>query len=279
MILGVVDRLQYGVLRLAGFRPVRAETAVGPMCALDWRGDGPLGTLVVQHGIAAAGVDLMPLLLRLRGAFSRILVPDLPAHGASPAPDAFDPETLRIAYDEALTAWIEHPAILFGNSLGGVCAIRFSLAHPDRVRALFLCSPGGATESEEALSALKQVFELAGPRARAFVESLHGRPPWYASLIAPDVRRRFAAAPIQNFLAALDVTHLVTPDELAALGMPLMMLWGERDRVLPRHHLDFYKHNLPAHATVVEPAGMGHCPYLDRSRALAQYLLRFSRSL
>ena len=37
------------------------------------------------------------------------------------------------------------PAIIFGISLGGFAAARFTAQYPERVAALILCSPAGAT--------------------------------------------------------------------------------------------------------------------------------------
>ena len=63
-----------------------------------------------------------------------------------------------------------------------------------------------------------------------------------------------------------------------SLPMPILLLWGRSDRILPREHLEFYRGSLPAHAVIEEPEGFGHSPYLDDAAALSERMARFIAS-
>jgi pimeloyl-ACP methyl ester carboxylesterase len=51
-------------------------------------------------------------------------------------------------------------ALVFGNSLGGLVAIRAALQCPERIAGLVLASPAGAPVTPSELSELKQYFRL-----------------------------------------------------------------------------------------------------------------------
>ncbi len=58
--------------------------------------------------------------------------------------------------------------------------------------------------------------------------------------------------------------------------MPVLLLWGKDERILPRDHLEFFRRHLPEHARFEEPEGFGHAPYLDDVDAVARRILSFT---
>ena len=92
--------------------------------------------LVLIHGFAMHGGVFAPLVPALaRG--HRVHVVDLPGHGASAPVAPYDLATLASALDQA-TASEEAPLALLGWSLGGMVALEFARARPERVRRLVL---------------------------------------------------------------------------------------------------------------------------------------------
>jgi pimeloyl-ACP methyl ester carboxylesterase len=51
-------------------------------------------------------------------------------------------------------------------------------------------------------------------------------------------------------------------ESLSASGTPAIVLWGERDVVLPHRHLDAVSETVP-HALAVSLPGLGHAPQLE----------------
>lgn len=279
MLMDVLDHVQRGILRLRGFRSRHVRTSVGAVHVLeaDGRGDGP--PVVVQHGISAAGAHFWSVLPRLLPHTRRVVVPDMPGHGFSDVPEGgLTADSLTTGLTEALDALIDEPVVFYGNSLGGIAAIRFAGRRPEKVRALLLNSPGGAPMAGDALAAFVANFRMRSHAdAVAFVDKIHARPPWYRRLIANGVRGRFERPAMSAFLDHIQPEHLLDPAEVAALSMPVMLLWGRNDTLMPREHLEFFRAHLPGHAVVEEPDGFGHCPYLDTPGRLTEAIVRFTR--
>ena len=116
------------------------EVGAGSRIHLLEKGDGP--PLVLLHGTTASAGFFVPLLNELDGV--RALAPDRPGHGLS------DPIDLpRDRFREAVVEWLDQlldtldvdaPALL-GHSGGGIWALWYALARPDRVRRLVLIAP------------------------------------------------------------------------------------------------------------------------------------------
>ncbi len=70
----------------------------------------------------------------------------------------------------------------------------------------------------------------------------------------------------------------LTAAELEGLAMPVHLLWGRAERLLPPTHLAFFRAHLRG-ATIEEAHGFGHAPQLDDVGALADKLVDFARSV
>jgi pimeloyl-ACP methyl ester carboxylesterase len=58
--------------------------------------------------------------------------------------------------------------------------------------------------------------------------------------------------------------------------MPVHLIWGEADRILPENHFAFFERNLPETATIERPHNFGHAPFLHRGPELADRILAFA---
>jgi pimeloyl-ACP methyl ester carboxylesterase len=280
MFLHAIDHLQRLSLVARGFRSRRVPTSIGRVHVLDAPGRGAGPPLVVLHGFSAAAVHFQSVLPSLRRHVRHLVAPDLPGHGFSDLPaSGIGSHTVRTGLREALDAVIEEPVVLFGNSLGGLVAIRYAQMSPDKVRALVLCSPGGAPATREELTSLLANFRPADQTAALdFVDRLFARPPWYRRIIARGVRARFFRPAIRAFLDRIGPDDLLSAHDLRSVAVPTLVLWGRADRILPRADLEFFRTHLPKELTTIEePDDFGHCPYLDRPRALVDRLARFTR--
>lgn len=279
-MLALTNHLARTSLKLDGYKSRRVGTAAGRVHVLDARGKGHLPPLVLLHGLSSAGVHFFPMLRHLRGSVRRILLPDMPAHGFSDAPHELTPEAMRLGLVQAMDAVLDEPAVLFGNSMGGIAAIQYALLRPERVRALILCSPYGALMDEAELRAFMRTFAIeTHAEALAFVDQLLAQRSRIRHLVAWGVRRQFSSRHVRTLLSSTTTADLVHPEHLRALRMPVLLLWGRAERILPRKQLDFFRAHLPGHARVEEPEGFGHSPFLDDAGAVARHILAFCAEL
>jgi pimeloyl-ACP methyl ester carboxylesterase len=120
---------------------VRTETidVGGPLHVADFGGRGPV--MVLLHGLGGSHLNWMRLgpLLAER---ARVYAPDMAGFGRTPPAGR---STSVFANQRLLDRFLEEvagtPAILVGNSMGGMISILEAAARPDRVAGLILLSP------------------------------------------------------------------------------------------------------------------------------------------
>ena len=80
------------------------------------------------------------------------------------------------------------------------------------------------------------------------------------------VRARAGRPEIRSVLAGARCEHMLTENDLQELGtVPILLVWGEHERVFSEADLAWFTQHLNAeHTTVIRPAGCGHIPFLDR---------------
>jgi pimeloyl-ACP methyl ester carboxylesterase len=98
----------------------------------DYGGDGP--QLVLLHGFSRSLAD-WDAAATLLTAGHRVLSVDLPGHGRSPDVSAWTMPTVVRHIADALDARGVPEAVLVGHSLGGMVAVEYARANPDRARA------------------------------------------------------------------------------------------------------------------------------------------------
>lgn len=280
-ILPLAERALRRALNASGLESRWVRTSIANHHLYDARGKGALPPVVVLHGISSAATPFAPVIQRLRPHVRRVIAPEAPGHGFSGEPSQpLTPESLRVTMLELLDREIDEPAIVFGNSLGGGVALNYALDRPERVRGLFLASPAGAEMSGDELARFLTAFDL-GSRAdaRVFIDRLYHRSPWFAPLIASDIQRLFSRDVIRSFTSAVRPGHLFKPEQLAALSMPVHLVWGRSERLMPPQSLAFFRKHLPPHATIEEPEGFGHCAHLDSPAELARKIVEFARRI
>ncbi|MDT0322442.1 alpha/beta fold hydrolase [Streptomyces millisiae] len=124
------------------FRPHVVDT--GPPAG----GQGP--PLLLVHGWGGDGEDWAPLLPSLT-PHHRVLVPDLPGHGRSPA--ALARCSPRAAATD-LATWLRAsgvgPVVAVGHSLGGQVVTALAVEHPELVRSLVAVAAAYGGDAAEA---------------------------------------------------------------------------------------------------------------------------------
>jgi pimeloyl-ACP methyl ester carboxylesterase len=246
-------------------------SAGAPRLHVEREGDGP--ALVLAHGFAGSARNFGPQARVLRARF-RVIRYDARGHARSHAPDdpsAYTPET----FADDLGRVIDAPtAVVGGLSMGASTALRFALAHPDRVRALVLAAfPAGASAARGIAA---QATAFADAIERDGLEAAGERFAWGpTSGLDPGaarlVRQGFLEHPPHGLVHTLRGVLAKQPsvDELVprlrALDVPAVVIVGERDRASldPSHAL---ADALPVARLVVLP-GAGHVVNLEQPAA------------
>ncbi|MCO4761300.1 MAG: alpha/beta hydrolase [Myxococcales bacterium] len=279
LAVGLADSLALRALRARGFRSRHEASSLGPLHVLEGEGTGPIPILVVLHGLGAAATDMGPLMLAVRSLAVRILVPDLPGHGLNPDVPGSSMEQQEQAVVEVLDRLLEdQPAVVYGNSLGGIVALRYALRRPDRVAGVMVASPGGARTTEEEHRLVMSSFRSDTLRNSAALVARVFPNLWFRQhfVVGMSIRLRRPAA--RGFLLEARYDQTFLPEELAALRAPILLSWGADERVFPPSHLAFFKRSLPPHAEIQEPEGHGHSAFIKDARGVAAQLRKFSHS-
>ena len=278
MLLPLLERAVHATLVRRGVASRRIATPIGGVHVYDAPGEGAGPTTVLLHGLSATASSYAPLIARLRRRVRRVIAPDFPGHGRSDEPREqltadllFD--TMTAVLDDVLG---DETCVIVGNSLGGACAAEYAIRRPERVTGLVLLSPAAAASTPDELDTLRGVFDVTSRRdALVFAARVHHRAPAVLRLLAHELPALFARRAVRDLLATVTTDDSIDPADLGRLAMPILMWWGESERVLPASHLAWYRANLPAHAVVERPHAVGHCPQLDAPNRLDARLAAF----
>lgn len=232
-------------------------------------------TLVLLHGFGGSHHIWDDVCSSLDPA-CRILRYDLPGHGKSLD---LGVEGAAPTFAKAILADIAArdlgPIHLVGHSLGGAVAILMALRASVGIERLTLLSPGGF--GPEINVSLLRDYAAASSDAeiRSCLADMAGSefsPPPH--LVTRAVAER--AAPGQ--LEALHRLHsLITrggrqgafsPEQLSSLAMPVDLVWGDRDPVLPFDQT----RNAPASFRIHQQPGLGHMLPLEAPEAMARLI-------
>lgn len=277
----MAERLGRMVLQRRGITSAHVTTPLGRLHTYDAPGSGDLPTTVLLHGLGSAATPFGQVFAHLQRHVRRIVAPDYPGHGFSihGSTERLTPARLFESVAIALDSIVSEPAIVVGNSLGGGLALRYALDRPSRVRALVLVSPAGARGSEEEWRALRAAFDIrTRAEARAFLRRLYHRPPWFIELLLHEFPETLSRRAVRELLESATNDDVPEPEALSSLRMPILLVWGRSERLLPETHFQYFATHLPKHAVIERPEGFGHCPHFDAPRVLARRIVTFART-
>jgi pimeloyl-ACP methyl ester carboxylesterase len=253
-------------------------------------GQGP--PVVLIHGVAGRAAQ-WDQIVQLLAEKHTVVAPDLLGHGESAKPRGdYSLGAHASGIRDLLLGLNIARASVVGHSLGGGIAMQFAYQFPERCERLVLVSSGGLGEevhpllraatlpgSEFVLPLLAhpRVIDVASviPRALGRIglrtgpdvtEMARG----YQSLANAEARSAF----IQTLRGVIDPSgqRINASDRLyLASKMPSLIVWGERDRIIPVEHAQPAHQGMPGSRLELFE-GAGHFPQLDDP-------LRFARTI
>ncbi|HEV7872213.1 MAG TPA: alpha/beta fold hydrolase [Modestobacter sp.] len=272
---------------------VRTETVLLHGHRLSYRIGGTSGpVLLLLHGLLGSGASFGPALDELARTH-RVLAPDLLGHGASEKPSGdYSLGSLATLVRDLLVVLGVDSATVVGHSLGGGVAMQLAYQFPTTAERLVLVDSGGLGRTvSPALRAvalpgaewvLPAVFNPYAARAAARLLRPFQRitPPALAQVVAglatlADAEAR--AAFVQTARSVIDVRgqRVSATDRLyLAAAMPLLLVWGGRDPVIPVAHAHTLHEQLPGSRLVVFE-GAGHFPQVEEPGRFAGVVAEF----
>ncbi|MDT6941973.1 acetoin dehydrogenase dihydrolipoyllysine-residue acetyltransferase subunit [Brucella pseudogrignonensis] len=258
--------------------PVRnaAEPIAPALLNAVWLREGDAGRLpiVLIHGYAA---DLNSW----RGLFAGaslghpILALDLPGHGNSPRAIPASIDDIAASVEATLASLHVSACVLVGHSLGGAVATVTAARGVVDVRSLLLIASGGLGPQVNGAF----ITGLIGAKSEASIvpwlkvlvaDESHLTKPFINATVAQaaDTELRDTQEAIGARFFADGTQTFEVRSSIASLAMPVRLIFGAEDRVIPVTHA----HGLPGKVGVHIFAGCGHMPQIEERAAVLQIL-------
>ena len=222
----------------------RRINAAGISTALIEAGKGP--DLVVLHGpgeYAAGSFEVIDAL----AATHHVVAPDLPGHGESAADGDLGADVVVAWLDDLISASCAVPPALVGRVLGGAIAMRYAIAHGDRISRLVLVDTFGLKPFEPAPpfgEALQRyladptgqtherlmqycVHDFDGVRTR-----LGDRWSAYGEYAVDRLQQPARLATVGSLMATFGMPE-ISETALAGISVPTDLIWGRHDMATP----------------------------------------------
>ena len=235
---------------------------------------GPVVVLV--HGLGGHSEQWLNLSAYLVKAGYRVYIPDLPGYGRSEKPADFSYSVHDEA--EAVVGFFDALGLkqvdLGGWSMGGGIVQHVAYRHPERVRRLMLFASIGIKQAP--------TFDvrLFMPSTPAELDQLNAllmpNPPKAPDFVARDLLRisQERAWVIQRALDSMSTGQDATDSLLPQLKMPVLIVWGDKDRIIPLNQGETM-HRLVPQSELDVITGCGHLAPVQCSAQIGPKVVEF----
>jgi pimeloyl-ACP methyl ester carboxylesterase len=284
------------------------ETAEPDWRSIDWRahlhqvgvdgtpvnyvdyGEGELEPIVFVHGLGGQWQNWLENIPRA-GLERRAIAMDLPGFGATPMPR--DRVTIS-GYGRCVDALCDKLSLgrvdMVGNSMGGYIAAEVAIQFPERIDQLILVSAAGITSADIARRPIFTMGRIATaivsygaarhrqiasrPKSRHMALALVAR---YPSLLKADLAYEgfFKGAGKPGFDDALRAClEYDFRDRLPEIRQPTLIVWGEKDSIIPVKDANEFERLIPDSRKVVMQ-DTGHIPMAERPATFNDLMMEF----
>jgi len=258
-------------------------------------GEGPV--LLLLHGIAGSSRSWIPAMKLLQRDYT-VLAPDFLGHGDSDKPPGdYSLGNHASGMRDLLQLLGIERATVVGQSFGGGVAMQLSYQFPELCERLVLVDAGGLGREVSwmlrllTLPAAEYVMPVLFP---AFVRdwgdsvtrflgdrgvrNARATEMWrsYKSLTEPENRQAF----VRTMRAVIDPggQSVSAVDRLYLAGrMPTLIVWGDKDRIIPVVHA-YKAHEVIPNSQLKVMEGVGHFPHVEEPIRFVQILTDFLRT-
>lgn len=251
--LFVFEHLGRAGLRASGFAVAQVHTPRGPLTYFA-AGQGPV--VVLLHG-ANDQAGAWAHVARALRAGRRVLIPDLPGHGGSaPSDGPLGIGDLVAGVEALLDAELGGGrATLVGNSLGGFVALVEAQRRPAAVQHVVLVNGAAVTHGGGAVELLPRTRDEA---RRALAQLTRPDAPPVPDFVLDDLVRRAPTSPLARLLRS-PVGEWSLDQRLHEVRVPVSLIWGDADRLLPLSYAERVRAALPV-AQLTRLPECGHVP-------------------
>ncbi|MGD9961283.1 alpha/beta fold hydrolase [Nocardioides sp.] len=244
-------------------------------------GSGPV--LLLLHGLGCDHTTWDPVIERLSESYT-VIAPDLLGHGSSDKPRAdYSVGGYANGMRDLITVLGIDKVTVVGHSFGGGVAMQFGYQFPERTQRVILVSSGGL--GPEVTPAIKAIttpgfYQAMGVVTLPVIRHVttaamrlmsrsglpHTRDLDEMAEIVETFRDPRSRAAISHVVKSVVDWRgqIVTMSDRAYLteAMPLLLIWGDQDTVIPAAHLDNAATLAPGLRTEMV-ADSGHFPHKD----------------
>jgi pimeloyl-ACP methyl ester carboxylesterase len=253
-------------------------------------GEGELEPIVFVHGLGGQWQNFLENIPRAAQE-RRVIALDLPGFGLTPEPR--DKITIP-GYGRCVDALCEKLSLgrvdMVGNSMGGYVAAEVAIQFPKRIDQLILVSAAGITSADVArrpvytagriataivsYAAARHRHIASRPKSRHLALALVAR---YPSLLRADLAYEgfFKGAGKPAFDDALRAClEYDFRDRLPEIRQPTLIVWGEKDSIIPVKDAAEFERLIPDSRKVVMK-DTGHIAMAERSQAFNDLMMEF----
>lgn len=169
---------------------------------------------------------------------------------------------------------------IVGHSLGAAVALTFANHHPDKVEKLVLIDSAGlGPEIDKTLLDLIQ-SEPTPEHIRAELARFFTNPNLVQQALVDQLyQQRMLPGAREALLATADAAfgggrqHIELSDTLAAQPRPVLIVWGDKDAVIPVSHAQRTNRTWQSRTEIF--ANCGHCPHIERCDEFNRVVMAF----
>ncbi|CAN5228872.1 hypothetical protein BH20ACT20_BH20ACT20_03680 [soil metagenome] len=246
--------------------------------------------MVFVHGLSGQWQNWLENIPRF-ALSRRVVAVDLPGFGLSEMPS----ERISIElYGQVLAELCDqldlNPAVVVGNSMGGFVSAELAIRRPDSVERLLLLSAAGVSQMDVS----KRPILAIGKAAGLIVSSSVAQQRWIArrptlrhvalAAVARHPSRLASDMAFEGLMKGADKPGFDSSlracleydfrDRLPQIGCPTLVLWGEKDAIIPVRDADTFVEMIEgARKIVMEDTG--HVPMVERPPTFNQILEEF----
>jgi pimeloyl-ACP methyl ester carboxylesterase len=243
-------------------------------CKTHLRRGGAGQPLLFLHGASGAPV-ILPFMEKLAERFD-VLVPEHPGYGMSEEPEWLENiHDMAYFYLDFLEKLHLEKAVVVGSSMGGWIAMEVAVRSTSRIGSLVLVGPAGIAAPGV------QPADIFLMPPEVLIKNLFFDEKLAAARLAEPVTPEVIDMALKNRHSTARLAweprlhDPFLPKWLHRIDVPVKIIWGKQDRILPVEFVPHYKKLIPkAEIDIFE--NCGHLPHAEKAEQFCDSVIRFA---